>query len=241
MIRNIIDLPYDPVEQAACVLPGIGPVGDEGWLWRTPDYEAQMAERRARLDQQETDVLAVLPEGVAAAQELFEVVIDGLRGADGFQVGDDDVLCPDGVRVPLGDPLGTIGRLVQADMCVLQRPDGSDEHLLVAAVVCFPANWRLEDKIGRPLTAIHDPVPEYAGEIAKRVQRLFDGVQVGRPLWRVNGLSYHEPHLFQPSGKLISDAPAPYFRSERQVVMRLPKTRAVVFLIHSFVFNQEIS
>jgi hypothetical protein len=51
-----------------------------------------------------------------------------------------------------------------------------DEHVLTAAVLCFPASWHLADKIGRPLTTIHVPVKVYDETLARRVQRLFDGV-----------------------------------------------------------------
>ena len=88
-------------------------------------------------------------------------------------------------------------------------------------------------------TAIHIPVPQYDEGIARRVQRLFDGVQVGRPLWRANSLWHGFPDLHQPKSESLprrSYGPdAPYFRSERQVIMRLPETRAVVFSIHTFV------
>ena len=106
----------------------------------------------------------------------------------------------------------------------------------------FPASWRLAEKIGQPLTAIHDPVSEYTPDIARRVQRLFDGVQVGRPLWRYNQLWYHDPALFQPRSSMEPrskpDSAARYFRTERQCVVRLPKTRAVVFSIHTWVLER---
>ena len=36
---------------------------------------------------------------------------------------------PDGVLVPLdGPPLITAGRLVQEDLCLLEKPDGEAEH-----------------------------------------------------------------------------------------------------------------
>ena len=53
-------------------------------------------------------------------------------------------------------------------------------------------------KIHAGLVGIHDPVDPYNDQIAKRVQRLFDGIQVDRPLWRFNALHYADPALFQP-------------------------------------------
>ena len=92
----------------------------------------------------------------------------------------------------------------------------------------------------RPLTAIHIPIPEYDDSIARRVQRLFDGVQPGRPLMRINRLWHDNPALFQPGPRRDNSdrghpAAAPYLRSERQCLVRLPVSRAVVFSIHTFV------
>jgi len=41
-------------------------------------------------------------------------------------------------------------------------------------------------------------VAEYDVDVAKRVQRLFDGIKPGRPMWRFNVLEYVRPDLFQP-------------------------------------------
>ena len=95
----------------------------------------------------------------------------------------------------------------------------------------------------KPLLAIHVPVKDYDAGIARRVQRLFDGVQVGRPLWRFNALWYADPSLHQP--RLERD-PRPtstpetqnYMRSELQSIYRLPETRAVVFSIHTTVMSR---
>ena len=119
----------------------------------------------------------------------------GLAGAHGagYVISAKEVRRPDGVRVPLdrADPMATLGHLVQEDLCLMEKR--GQQHVLTAAVLCFPASWRLADKIGRPLTAIHAPVAEYDDALARRVQRLFDGVQPGRPLWRFNALAMPIP------------------------------------------------
>ena len=154
--------------------------------------------------------------------------------AQGFEARGDNVLRPDGMEVVIDrdDPLGSLGRLVQEDICILQKR--GDEHVLTAAVLCFPANWRLSEKAGRPLTVIHEPVPDYDTNIARRVQRLFDGVRVGRPLWRFNRLHYVEADLHQPYRQRASGE-VRFIRSERQCVVRMPVTGAVVFTIHTYV------
>ena len=93
------------------------------------------------------------------------------------------------------------------------------------------------------MQAIHTPTEVFDEDLGRRVQRLFDGVQTGRALWRFNQLWYEDAALFQPrsatEARPIGEHPASYFRSERQVMMRLPKTQAVVFVIHTYVVARE--
>jgi heme-dependent oxidative N-demethylase alpha subunit-like protein len=230
-------LPYDPFTPKA--LPGISAFDMQDWLHVDDAFSGQMAERTRLLASQRDAVLALGDSSVGAAQELLDVVLD--RAYDGAR---DSVTRPDGVSVTVdrNDPLGTLGHLVQEDLCILQKT--GDEHVLTGAVLCFPASWTLSEKFMRPLIGIHDTVDEYDAGIAKRVQRLFDGVQVGQPLWRFNAFWYADPKLYQPHSvdtprKSGDEATAPYFRSERQCIFRLPNTRAVVFSIHTYVLARD--
>jgi hypothetical protein len=224
-------------------LPGVLPLDPAGWLRVDEAFAAQMAERERLLTERPADVLACLPEGRAAADELLELVLSELAARDDFEVAAGHVRRPDGVTIAVdeGAPLATVGRLVQGDFCLLEKQGA--EHVLVAAVLCFPARWTLAEKIGRPLLRIHLPVASYDPAIAVRVQRLFDGVQAGRPMWRTNLLSYHDPALFQPRREddppLHHDGPAGFVRSEFQTIRRLPRSGAVAFGIHTVVVRRE--
>jgi hypothetical protein len=224
-------------------LPGIAPLGPDDWLAVDEAYGAQMARRIDLLTKQRADVLQLDAAAMPAAQELLNETLDVMRRRPelGFTLAEGQVRCPDGRSVDLKpeDPLGTLGQMVQEDLCILQK--SADEHVLTGAVLCFPASWRLSDKFMCPLTDIHVPVTEYDAALARRVQRLFDGVQVGRPLWRYNTLWYQDPELHQPRSASeprrvgSGQREGPYLRSEKQSVFRLPQTRAVVFSIHTYV------
>lgn len=229
-------LPYDP--EAPHVLPGVAPLATADWLQVDEAFAGQMAERARLLSEHRAEVLAVTEGAGAAAAELLRFVLGWLQEhGQGYTVSAQDVQRPDGVVVPIdrADPMGTLGHLVQEDLCLMERR--GVEHVLTAAVLCFPASWHLADKIGRPLTTIHVPVRVYDESLARRVQRLFDGVQEGRPLWRFNALRYANATLHQPRSRVQPSAHAdyPYLRSERQCVLRLPQTRACVFSIHTYV------
>jgi heme-dependent oxidative N-demethylase alpha subunit-like protein len=228
-------LPYDTSQMAA--LPGVRPL-DPADMWIRDDaFAGQMRERDRLVHTAHADVVALDPLAEAAAQELLEIV---LRDAYAAEADSPTVLRPDGriVEIKRSDPMGTLGRLVQEDLCILQKQ--GDEHVLTGAVLCFPASWTLAEKFNRPLIGIHAPVDSYDERIATRVQRLFDGVQTGRPLWRWNALWYDDPTLHQLRSETDRrDFPEAgrgrYLRSERQAIFRLPETRAVVFSIHTFM------
>lgn len=211
-------------------LPGTMPCEADDWLRVDDAYAAQMA-YRAQLFAQRTK--AVLCEGTDAGREVLEEALLILPKL-GFVVSDTSVTCPDSrvVAIDRSAPLWTLGHLVQEDICILEKRGA--EHVLTAAALCFPANWRLAEKINRPLVGIHEPVAEYDANIAARVQRLFDGVRVGRPMWRFNKLFYSDADLHQPYREADTND-TPYIRTERQCILRLPKTDAVVFTIHTYV------
>lgn len=220
-------------------LPGIAPCGPKDWLRVDDAYGAQMAYRRRLLRDKAEAVLWLHEDALPAAQEVLDEATALLPGL-GFALSGQEVTCPDGERVTIdrAAPLLTLGRMVQEDICILEKK--GDEHVLTGAVLCFPANWRLSEKAMRPLTGIHEPVEEYDGNIARRVQRLFDGVRVGRPLWRRNWLSYGDPDLHQPYRR---DAGGSHhlIRTERQCILRLPRTDAVIFTIHTFVVPRSVA
>lgn len=225
------DLPE--AQKVTAKLPGVAPCAADEWLRVDEAYAAQLAYRAELLAKRQDDVLWMAPDTLAAAREVLSEALQVLIGL-GFQVSGQNVRCPDGRHVSpdLDVPLMTLGHLVQEDICILQKQ--GDQHVLTGAVLCFPANWRLAEKAGRPLTDIHIPVPEYDDNIARRVQRLFDGVQVGRPLWRFNRLTYADPDLHQPRKK-DDGGVGDYIRSERQCILRLPQSDAVIFSIHTYV------
>lgn len=223
-------------------LPGILPVEGQDWLRQDEAYAPQMGLRDRLIDATADTVHALLPEGQAAATELYAAVLDWLRSAPGFDLAETSVRRPDGVTVPLDParPLLTLGRLVQEDLCLMQPDDAG--YRLTGAILCFPASWTLSQKLGRPMTAIHDPVAVYDPQLAKRVDRLFDGLRPEQPLWRMNYLTYDDYQLHQPRPEGVS-RPRPadhrFVRSERQCLVRLPVTLAVVFTIHTYVVGAD--
>ena len=230
-------IPYD----TTCPnLPGTRPVSPDEWIICDDAFSQQMALRDQLIETKKDKVLAISDEAQEAAVELLKMTLDFCVSKLGYKKNVNKIIRPDkvSVEIDLNEPMTFLGRLVQNDFCILQKKD--NEHVLTAAALCFPASWSLEEKFLKPLIDIHSPVKAYDDNIAKRVQRLFDGLQTNRPVWRFNALYYEDPNLFQPrSVNQPRRKPAPnkikYFRSERQTLIKLPDTGAIIFGIHTFV------
>ncbi|QQA44289.1 heme-dependent oxidative N-demethylase family protein [Pelagovum pacificum] len=223
---------------AANRLPKMAPVRG-AWVQVDGTYAAQIAERQRLAALHGEAVQRIEPGAEDAVAELFDLVLDTLADDARFGRAGTAIVTPDGRQVEpdRGKPFETLNALLSEDLCLLDKR--GEEHVLIAASLCFPAGWTLAQKIGRPLMRIHQPVPPYDDDIGRRVQRFFDGVRPGQPLWRANLHGYSRPDLYlplredEPKAK-ISATPA-YWRSERQTVLRLPRTGAVLFAIHTVV------
>jgi hypothetical protein len=234
-------LPHYPwMEPSLARLPGVQPLTAGDYLRRDEAFAGQMALRDGLIEDKRGAVHGLLPQARAAAEELYDLVLDKISQDTGYRLGATTVLRPDGVEVDLdrSKPLLTLGRLVQEDLCILQTE--GDEHHLTGAILCFPASWTLVQKLGRAMMSIHSPVDSYTPEMAARVQRMFDAIRVEQGLWRMNFLTYETEELHHPRPE---EAPRdrsktiakPFVRCERQCLIRLPNTRAVVFTIHTYV------
>jgi hypothetical protein len=197
---------------------GLARVPEAEWLLVDDDRPAELAERERLLAERHDDVFAALPGTEAAGQEALGLVTGWLaaRGHGAAPLA--------GVH-----PLEAAGRLVQEDLVLMVERDG--DFLLDAACLCFPSHWRLADKLGRPTTAVHRPVPGYESELADRVDRFLARLRPGVVTARRNWSVHPSAALFAP----VPPPPAPgadlWLRSERQTLRRLSGSGAVLFTI----------
>lgn len=238
------DLPVRPwSEERTRRLPGLNPLNPYQWLVVDDVYGEQMSYRDHLVEHHFPVVFACMDVAGSAASELLELVIESVTEIQGFSRRGDLVTRPDGVSVQLDGrhPLAIVGRLVQEDFCILQKI--GSEHVLTAAILCFPASWSLNEKLGRPLTSIHHPIPDYDDRVARGVQRVFDALVPERPLWRANNLVYDDPDLFQPrrenARRSRPGEGRKWIRVELQTLRKLPASKAVVFGIHTWVVSEE--
>jgi dimethylamine monooxygenase subunit A len=238
--------PYTFLDGPYRLAMGLHALEPDAWLETGPDAAQQMAERRRLLAERPAEVTAALPESASGQHELFALVSQHLprHFPDRWQrVAGALVDQISGERFPSdpAEPLATLGRMVQEDFCLLQA--SASGYRLTGAVLCFPAHWRLADKLGRPLDGIHAPVPGFDARLARPVDRFFASLQARRPVWRVNWSLVDSPELFRPPEhrarpKKIDPAHAGnqlWLRVERQTLRRLPACGDVVFGIRTYV------
>lgn len=220
-----------PADAVSHPLPGTRPLAAGDWLRRDERFAEQMALRDDLVLHRREDVIALRPEGEAPAREVLEVVP---RTQDQRRH-----IRPTGwchrhhrqnrpARHPGAALSGGFRDHGRGRGRTLARRRGDLLSLTLDAGA----------KIGRPLTAIHTPVEAYDDGMAKRVQRLFDCVRVGQPLVRWNNLSYLVGDLHNPKPEFTPEPPGEprlFRRRERQILVRLPETDAVVFSIHTYL------
>ena len=222
--------------------------------WIEPDdtLAAQLREKERLLSERHQEVFAALPQAAAGSAETLALLTDHLparfpqlyqrSGAklENLVTGQQwDV-----TNNPL-HPLDLAGRLVQEDLCLMQRQPDTGAYHLVGASLCFPTRWKLADKIGRPLNAIHAPIPGYAEQLAVSMDRFFDRLYVDKPVWRLNWSVMDDPTLFQPAGHGRTGVNSAltahnagdtlWLRMERQTLRRLPDSLDILFTIRVHV------
>ncbi len=230
-------LPYDPftAPRPDRWSVGLRPVDDAAWLVSGGDTQQQRLEKSRLLRTAHHACVATTgePEVEDACTEAAELVL--------ATVG---VAMPNvkGIHA-----LETAATVVSEDLVVMVRPVGDDEvgagYVLGAGVVCFPTRWLLTEKVGRPMTAIHAPVPGYEEQIGRATNRVFASMD-GRILLRTNWSLLDSGDLHQPSGRHdVGDATAVtsttagstvWVRTERQSLRRLDRSGAVLFTIRVF-------
>ena len=190
---------------------GLRRLPEADWLQADPDR----ATRKLAFDQ-DSDAVIIGPEAVGAGREVAAML-----GVDGG--------------------LAEAARSCWEDLCLLQ-PDGDDgQYRLTAGAVAFPTDWRLADKLGLPLTAIHAPIHGYAEQLAAGVDHFLRTIEPG-PIWgRANWFVVPSPAWrYLPddgSAERFAHVTADnagrtlFVRCERQTLRRLPETGAVLFTI----------
>ena len=137
-------------------------------------------------------------------------------------------------------PLNDIAKYLEEDVCLLREMEG--EYRLTAASVCNPTWWDLRDKIGRPLSEIHQPIHGLEEKLGRMIAHFLSQLSPKNIFRRMNWFltpteelcvfpeTYSQAGLF--SGLDKSNVGEQLFiRTETQTFRRLPKSNAIAFTI----------
>ena len=229
----------DP-EQHTVLRLGLNSLRPEEWMVVDADFELFQQHKLALAKQRFDSVCQALPESGAAQRELADKLLLHLGNDHAARYGlKTNALThhESGLQWPLDRrDLWHSSLWVQEDLCLLQETGG--EFRLTAASLCSPSNWKLEDKIGRGMDMIHRPVPGYQTQLAARVNRLLASLKPSKPLLRYNwSIQPHNELCWRDDVEPDTVTNEKYWRVERQTLVRLPQTGAVVFGIRIFLHS----
>jgi len=202
---------------------GLAPLPLADWLSPRDDDGKVLIERARVIATYGDDVLAALPEADTAVEEL--VVLLRERGF-AISPGNSSLLS-----------LAAIGHAVAEDLCIL-TPAEDASYRLTAGLLCFPNRWRLKEKLGGSVLAVHGPVPDYAAHISHDVDRFLTRLRPERAFVRSNWGLAGAADLFLPEPIPAVDPQddgAVFLRREDQSFLKLPRTGAVIFSIRTTV------
>ena len=106
---------------------------------------------------------------------------------------------------------------------------------VLGGAVAFPSGWALEEKLGRPLPAVHAPVPgletALGARIATFLARLTAGAAWERENWGLSAVPAlnHHPALDHPRLDGQATLATTWLRLEEQFLTRLPRTDVMLF------------
>ncbi len=231
---------------------GLFPLDLQDWIEPDECMAAELGEKERLLSKHHPEVFAALPEAMEGSAEVLQLLIAYLPAQFptlyqriGGQLHNLVTAQSWNLSRSVLHPLDLAGRLVQEDLCLMARNRAIDIYRLVGASVCFPARWRLAEKMGKPLNTIHAPIPGYEEQLASTMDRFFARLKIDRPVWRLNWGLVDDPALFQPSGH-GQDGHNPsitaqnageklWLRMERQTLRRLPHTQNILFTIRVYI------
>lgn len=144
-----------------------------------------------------------------------------------------------------------LSRFLEEDYIILYpEPERkTDEVIFKGGVFLFAAGFDPATIFNTPLTNIHGPVPEYKSKLRPQMNKFFDklkpGVWVRRNNWSVqthnrvfvmnDNKGKEDEEITDLDPDTLDFQREVFFRSERQILTRLPKTGAIIFSIRTYL------
>ncbi len=247
---------YRPYRNAAAEFQiGIRPMNGDRWL-DVSDHAGYMPRKRARLADDLQRYYRSLPQSREAQAELLEIVTAHLLAEHPtlFSLRGRTLHCHiDQTQHELDgsdEPLLILSRFIVEDFVILQEDGG--RMGVTAASNPYTSSGRVVSSVGSDIPWAHVPVPGLNDTLGPRIDRILANVRPGVPAERFNWVvTAIGALLFPPeahaannaaadeAAQVLADDPALcgemlWIRTERQTLLRLPRTSAVAFSIHTY-------
>ncbi|PTB64242.1 hypothetical protein BBK36DRAFT_1124158, partial [Trichoderma citrinoviride] len=259
---------YRPFLTMAHVSLGVKKMPRDDWIRIDSGYLDRIQQRRTIMREHAADALGTSPVANPAIAELYtEVMAKHLpqRFPTMFRIikrrrqlllnlatGTSHSL--DAAELTHAEMLRNLGESVEEDFYIM-CPDEQGEIRLQGYVACFPGGFLSFARVGMSMREIHRPVPGYTERIAKGADRHLERLSPGKYIGRMNwSLQIDGPELFRldgannfypekgdalPEDEDAVDISTSYLRVEHQTLNRLPKTKAVIFCVRSYLTSLE--
>lgn len=241
---------------------GIKTLPHDEWLLLDNTYQT-ITEKRARITQNEREhTVLTQPEAKESVHEVYEMCLDFLmkRYPMYFAVDEKDPsmilnkirnekMHRDPNEYPDTETLiRVLARNMQEDFLILLFDEKTEQYYLRSGSFAFPSGFDPAQKMNLSLKDIHGPVPLYKQSIEKAMDKFFRRLKPGNWVYRLNwGVQSHdklyapdlnhaaEDEVVEPLDPEKLDFTNVFLRVERQVLLRLPKTNALLFTIRTYV------
>ena len=208
-------------------LMGLRP-GNAADFFASRDATGSVCAERAQFLADDADKYAVLlPEAESALHDTVEL-------ARTFGVSIDQSLSA-------SEQLLALGRAWESDF-VWMHAAANGVHRLIGGVVCFPSFWDVREKLGRPMSEIHEPVPGLNAALGQKIET-FLAALVPEVAWtreiagycRDSVLNHHPTRQFRPLDATVTTDEF-WIRIEHQLLQRLAPSGSILFGIRVEVF-----
>ncbi|KAI9510949.1 hypothetical protein F5148DRAFT_975923, partial [Russula earlei] len=285
VLDQIPPRPYRPYKSGQYhVTMGIRSMDWDSWIELDRDFPAYYRLRAARLASPRGPKLyCTLPDRPSLVQGGADAARELVHELAGFLVarypgvyratrrdGDNEIVAveilPVGVTHDLEteDPIVVAAMLTQDDLAIMIEGRDGLYYLQAGAILLPVGSWRLEDKVGLPLDAVHKSghVPHYEEKLQPSLTRFFRRLSPSTPVERRNWLiqvlpptpapepsspleelawaegTYGPEDMFGSVPRPEPPEPRPErmrLRVERQTLRRLPRSGAIVFTIRVYL------
>ncbi|KAK0502849.1 hypothetical protein EDD18DRAFT_609012 [Armillaria luteobubalina] len=240
--------PYRPFRWQYIQHMSLKKMEPDWWLELESTYCKRIAQRKALYAQYGKKIVNALPGSEGACRELMEMVIQFLthRYPNQFIYDTNDGAFENRIlgtvtQTRLLNPLIVLLENVPEDFLITLGDDKTGLYSLRAGVSCSAVGWNLGTKIGKNLSEIHVPVPDYKERMEFSMDRFFRKMPCEKPIQRGSwGLEKGQPLFLQPNtpgwaeredpdAQVQMDISDVNLRVDWQTLRRLPVSRAIVF------------